>query len=300
MKHRSLALIGISYVLVSVALGADTGQTAASPEVTAITNLAADYQKAYNAGDAKALAQFFTEDIQYTDENGQFTRGRSDLEQLLTDTFAENKGATIDIQVNSVRPLGSDVFEENGETMVTSPTGEKDSASYSAIYVKKGDKWQIARLIESPVPNPSPEEQLSQLAWMIGSWKDRGGSTDVETKADWARGNNFITRTFKVSDGGDAVLEGWQIIGWDPKEKRIRSWIFDSDGGYGQGTWTRDGNHWLIKETRVAADGTESSAEQTLTYVDPNHCTYESANRTLNGDPQPNIAKVDIDRVQTQ
>ena len=300
MKNRFLALIGISYVLVSVALGADTGQTAASPEVTAITHLAADYQKAYNAGDAKALAQFFTDDIQYTDEHGQLTQGRPGLEQLLTDTFAENKGATIDIQVNAVRALGSDVFEENGETMVTSPTGEKDSSSYTAIYVKKDDKWLIARLIESPAPDPSPAEQLSQLAWMIGSWKDRGGSTDVETKADWARGNNFITRTFKVSDGGDAVLEGWQIIGWDPKEKRIRSWIFDSDGGYGQGTWTRDGNRWLIKETRVAADGTESSAEQTLTYVDPNHCTYESANRTLNGDPQPNIAKVDIDRVQTQ
>jgi uncharacterized protein (TIGR02246 family) len=300
MKNRSIALIGISFVLVSGALGADTGQTAASPELTAITNLAAAYQKAYNAGDAKALAQFFTDDIQYTDENGQLTQGRSDLEQLLTDTFAENKGATIDIQVNSVRPLGTDVFEQNGETMVTSPTGEKESSNYTAIYVKKDDKWQIARLIESPVPDPSPAEQLSQLAWMIGSWKDRGGSTEVETKADWARGNNFITRTFKVSDGGDAVLEGWQIIGWDPKEKRIRSWIFDSDGGYGQGTWTRDGNRWLIKETRVAADGTESSAEQTLTYVDPNHCTYESANRTLNGDPQPNIAKVDIDRVQTQ
>jgi uncharacterized protein (TIGR02246 family) len=300
MKNRSLALIGISYVLVSVALGADTGQTAASPEVTAITNLAADYQKAYNAGDAKALAQFFTDDIQYTDENGQLTQGRSGLEQLLTDTFSENKGATIDIQVNSVRPLGTDVFEENGETMVTSPTGEKESSSYTSIYVKKDDKWQIARLIESPVPDPSPAEQLSQLAWMIGSWKDSGGSTDVETKADWARGNNFITRTFKVSDSGNPVLEGWQIIGWDPKEKRIRSWIFDSDGGYGQGTWTRDGNRWLIKETRVAADGTESSAEQTLTYVDPNHCTYESANRTLNGDPQPNIAKVDIDRVQSQ
>jgi uncharacterized protein (TIGR02246 family) len=300
MKNRSLALIGISYVLASLALGADTGQPPASPELTAITNLAADYQKAYNAGDAKALAQFFTDDTQYTDENGQLTQGRSGLEQLLSDTFAENKGATIDIQVNSLRPLGSDVFEENGLTMVTSPTGEKDSSSYTAIYVKKDDKWLIARLIESPAPDPSPAEQLSQLAWMIGSWKDRGGSTDVETKADWARGNNFITRTFKVSDGGDPVLEGWQIIGWDPKEKRIRSWIFDSDGGYGQGTWTRDGNRWLIKETRVAADGTESSAEQTLTYVDPNHCTYESANRTLNGDPQPNIAKVDIDRVQPQ
>jgi len=48
----------------------------------------------------------------------------------------------------------------------------------------------------------------------------------------------------------------------------------------------------LLKETRVSADGSESSAEQTLTYVDQDHCTFESANRTLNGDLQPNIDKI--------
>lgn len=297
MKNISIAFVCISHLLVSTALAAENP---VSSEVTAISNQVATYAKAYNAGDAKGLAQYFTEDIQYTDENGQLTEGRSGIEQLLTDTFSENKGATLDLQVDSVRPLAPEVFEQNGETTVTSATGEKESSRFTAIYVKKDGKWLISRLIEFPVPNPTAGEQLSQLAWMVGTWKDRGGSTAVETKADWARGNNFITRTFKVSEGGDVLLEGWQIIGWDAKERRIRSWIFDSDGGYGQGTWSRDGNRWLVKETRVSADGTESSAEQTITYVDPNHCTYESANRTLNGDPQPNIDKVDIDRVQSQ
>jgi uncharacterized protein (TIGR02246 family) len=300
MNEKSIAFLGVSYLLVSGALAADTGQTPASPEVTAITNLAAQYEKTYNAGDAKGLAQYFTEDVQYTDVNGQLTQGRSGIEQLLSDTFAENKGATINIQVNSVRPLASDVFEQNAVTTVTNPDGEKESDGFTAIYVKKDGKWLIARLIEFPMPDPTAGEQLSQLAWMIGTWKDRGGSTNVETKADWARGNNFITRTFKVSENGDVLLEGWQIIGWDPIKKQIRSWIFDSDGGYGQGSWSRDGNRWLIKETRVSADGSESSAEQTLTYVDKDHCTYESANRTLNGDPQPNIDLVGIDRVQSQ
>jgi hypothetical protein len=166
--------------------------------------------------------------------------------------------------------------------------------------VKKDGQWPISRLFEFPAAETTPGEQLSQLAWMVGTWKDKGGSSSVETKAEWARGNNFLTRTFKVSQGDDVTLEGWQIIGWDPIEKRIRSWIFDSDGGYGQAFWTRDGNRWLLKETRVSADGSESSAEQTLTYVDQDHCTFESANRTLDGDLQPNIDKIEIDRVQTQ
>ena len=206
----------------------------------------------------------------------------------------------MDVQVESVRPLAPDVIEEKGTTTVTSSNGEKQSSGYTAIHLKKGDEWLISRLFESPIPDPTAGEQLSDLAWMVGTWKDKGGGSVVETKADWARGNNFLTRTFKVSEGDKVTLEGWQIIGWDPVEKRIRSWIFDSDGGYGQAFWTRDGNRWLLKETRVSADGSESSAEQTLTYIDPDHCTFESANRTLNGDPQPNMSKIEIDRVKTQ
>jgi uncharacterized protein (TIGR02246 family) len=299
MKTKAIGVAVITSALISVALSAEPAGKPSSPEATAITNQVADYVKAYNAGDAKGLAQYFAEDADYTDENGQTTQGRSDIEQLLTDTFSENKGATLEMQADSVRPLAADVFQERGGTTVTSPNGEKHSAGYSATYTKKDGKWLIANLIESPVGDPTPGDHLSQLAWMVGTWKDRGGDYSVETKADWARGNNFLTRNLKVSQGGDVLLEGWQIIGWDPREKRIRSWIFDSDGGYGQGTWTRDGNRWLVKETRVSADGAESSSEQTITYVDPDHCTYESANRTLKGDPQPNIAKVDIDRVKT-
>lgn len=300
MKRKPIAIVGISYILVSAALAADTAEKPASPETTAITNQAAKYEKAYNAGDAKALAQFFTDDVEYTDENGQLTQGRSDIEDLLKTTFAQNKGAKLDVQVDSVRPLAPGVIEEKGTTTVTSSNGDKQSSGYTAIHVKKDDEWLISRLFEFPIPDPTSGEQLSELAWMVGTWKDKGGGSVVETKADWARGNNFLTRTFKVSQGDKVTLEGWQIIGWDPIEKRIRSWIFDSDGGYGQAFWTRDGNRWLLKETRVSADGSESSAEQTLTYIDPDHCTFESANRTLDGDLLPNIDKIEIDRVKTQ
>ena len=300
MKRKPIAIVGISYALVSAALATDTAEKPGSPETTAIKNQAAEYEKAYNAGDAKAVARFFTDDAEYTDETGQLTQGRSDIEDLLKTTFAQNKGAKLDVQVESVRPLAPDVIEEKGTTTVTSPKGEKQSSGYTAIHLKKGDDWLISRLFESPIPDPTAGEQLSELAWMVGTWKDKGGGSVVETKADWARGNNFLTRTFKVSQGDKVTLEGWQIIGWDPIEKRIRSWIFDSDGGYGQAFWTRDGNRWLLKETRVSADGSESSAEQTITYIDQDHCTFESVNRTLDGDPQPNIAKIEIDRVKTQ
>src|SRR5258707_15029605 len=110
MESRPIAIVAINYVLIPTALAADTAEKSTSPETTAITNQAAEYAKAYNARDAKALGRSFPDDAEYTDENGQLTQGGSDIEQLLRDTFAENKGATLDVQVDSVRPLDSDLY----------------------------------------------------------------------------------------------------------------------------------------------------------------------------------------------
>jgi hypothetical protein len=39
----------------------------------------------------------------------------------------------LDLQINSVRPLASDVFEQNGETTVTSASGEKQSSGFRML-----------------------------------------------------------------------------------------------------------------------------------------------------------------------
>src|SRR6201987_4668053 len=107
MKNKLIAVAGLSCVLVAAALAAETTEKPSSPEATAITNQIADYVKAYNAGDAKALAQYFADDAEYTDENGELTQGRADIQQLLTDTLAENKGSPLEIQADAVRTLGT-------------------------------------------------------------------------------------------------------------------------------------------------------------------------------------------------
>jgi flavin-dependent dehydrogenase len=57
MKCRPISIVGMSCALISAALATDTAEKP-SLETTAITNQAAEYEKAYNARDAKALAQF--------------------------------------------------------------------------------------------------------------------------------------------------------------------------------------------------------------------------------------------------
>ena len=57
---------------------------------------------------------------------------------------------------------------------------------------------------------------------------------------------------------GFATASTWpacRFIGWDPATEQIRSRVFDSDGGFGQGTWKKKGNRWYIQQSGVLPDG---------------------------------------------
>jgi hypothetical protein len=120
----------------------------------------------------------------------------------------------------------------------------------------------------------------------------------VQSQYLWARGGNFLSRNVTVKRGGNVTLEGWQIVGWDPIEERIRTWTFDGEGGFAEGYYTREGERWLLRETGVAPDGSRTSADNTITKLSADKLTWESNNRTLDGDPQPSIGRVEINRVK--
>jgi uncharacterized protein (TIGR02246 family) len=275
----------------------EQNKTPASAAESAITKIARDYEAAYNKGDAAALGAIFAEDVEYTDEAGVLTSGRDGVMALLRKNFIANPGAKMKIQIDSVRSLTPDVAVERGTTLVTSRDGTQTPSAYTAVDVLKDAAWHIKQLVESPVPSPSPGVMLSELDWLVGTWKEKDGDADIETKVNWAKGNNFLTRNFKVTIGGDVTLEGWQIIGWDGADNEIRSWTFDSEGGFQEGTWTRAGNAWTIQQAGVLPDGEKFSSSNTLQRVNDDHCVWESTNRTLDGDPQPSLPRVEMVRV---
>src|SRR5262249_44344843 len=69
---------------------------------------------------------------------------------------------------------------------------------------------------------------------------------------------------FKVKINGENAMQVSQRIGWDPIAKQIRSWVFDSEGGFGESLWSRDGDSWVIKATGVRPDGKTASATNVL------------------------------------
>jgi uncharacterized protein (TIGR02246 family) len=253
-----------------------------SPEKTAIMAADRAYEAAYAKADVKALADFFSDDAQYTSDDGQTFNGKAEIQNSIQKTFKGNKGTKLTINLDSVRVLSPEVVLEKGSTTVTAKNGDQ--------------------LIETPMADVSPHDQLSELGWLIGNWEeaDKSGDLHVQSEYTWARGGNFITRNVTVKRGGDTTMEGWQVIGWDPVDRCIRSWTFDDEGGFSEGRWSREGERWLLREKGITPDGDRTTADNTFNKVSNDKFTWESNNRTLNGDPQPGIPRIEISRVKGQ
>ena len=141
---------------------------------------------------------------------------------------------------------------------------------------------------------------LELLDWMVGTWVDEGEEATVVTKCYWTKNRKFLKRSFQLKVDEEVTLEGEQFVGWDPIAKRIRSWTFDSEGGTGEGLWIQDGNRWMVKTAFVLADGARASCLNVYTHVDDDTIRWQSTNREIAGELQPNIPEVTVVRQKSQ
>jgi uncharacterized protein (TIGR02246 family) len=308
MKPAKLALIttllAFPLTLASTASAAGTpaqqpageGTNQASPPDQTKDDDARKYEEAYNKGDAKTLAGLYSEDIDYVDQDGAEVKGRDAMQRLLADNFQQNPGAKLAITTVEIKDLTPDVKVSQGFATVTPANGAPVTTRYTLVKVKKGDHWEISQLNEREAPPASAFAKLEALGWLVGTWQDKSGDQTVQSKFDWAGDKNFLIRTIDVQ-GNQTSTDGWEVIGWDPVRQQIRSWIFDSNGGFGETTWANDGESWLIRASNILPDGSRSTAENVLTKVDDNKFSWESQNRTLNGEPQPSLDKIEVQRV---
>lgn len=133
-------------------------------------------------------------------------------------------------------------------------------------------------------------EQLKELNWLVGNWvNDTSSDMTVHSTYRWDTGKNFLLQSFKMTSPEQKELSGEQIIGWDPIEKTICSWIFDSDGGFGKSTWTKQENSWYATTIFTLFDGRRASATHVYTKVNENTYTFSSQNRDIDGKVLPNI-----------
>jgi uncharacterized protein (TIGR02246 family) len=252
---------------------------------------------AYNARDAKKLAEFWSPEAIYVDPaTGEEIVGRDAIEETFTDAFDDKKDAKLTVDVDSIDFVSPSVAIVRGTARVLVPGEEPDDSEFTSVRVKRDGKWLIDRVseVEKEKPETSGYEHLKELEWMIGSWHDDDPRPNVEIQTDceWTKNKNFMTRSFAFAIGNQVNRAGMQIIGWDPNAKQIRSWVFDSDGSFAEGEWTHKGKQWFIQNDVTLAGGGKGSAVNIVTQLDDNAFKWESVNREVDGEILPNVEPV--------
>jgi uncharacterized protein (TIGR02246 family) len=301
---QAAAVVLISAVVSAWAV--EAGQSARQHPV--IGQVFAKYEKAFNAGDAKAIGALWKKDGEFVDPLNNRIVGRETIERLFEDFFSHNPGAKLNIKVLSLKEeeKGSVVVAEILPEITPTSPGEEGPNKATVVLVRAGENWLIEGVKESP-SLPASYEHLKALAWLVGAWStaappdaeaEKANQVSVNSTCQWTANKSFLTRTF-VTQLGQVQLQGMEIIGWDPQAKTIRSWLFESTGGFTESTWKLLGDKWIITMKGVLAGGDSVSSETTLTKVDDDAITVLSQKRMRGNEPQPDIGPITVHRLKT-
>jgi uncharacterized protein (TIGR02246 family) len=260
---------------------------------TALRKTAEAFSQAFNKGDLDALAAFWTEDARFIRESGKTYHGRDAIRSLLKASLAENKGSKQSIKATSIHFIQPDVVSAEGLVTITTPEGEVDTGRYAAIWVKRDGKWLISSMRDLPdttdEDRPEAVSRLKQLAWMVGEWQDRDAKDHVTMSVRWGHNQTYLIQRFTVKHADGKEIQTTQLIGWDPREERVRSWLFDSSGGFSGAYWTRTGNSWEGESEGVTAEGQVITSVDTWKYVNENTAEWTSREREADEAPLPEL-----------
>lgn len=290
----------------TVLLGQEKSSESTSPSAnnneTAIRKSIASYVDAFNKGDAKALASHWGENGEFTTSDGVQLQGHLQLEESFFKYFAKAKGSKIELLNTSIEFLSPNVAQETGVARVIVPDQEPSETEYEVIHVKTSAGWKIDRVHEHQRPGPpvAYHEHLQGLDWLVGSWIDSDENSSIETECQWTENRNFLVRSFKVVIEDRIDFEGTQIIGWDAHVEAIRSWTFDSDGGFGVGRWSSEDNRWIVRTLNVLPDGRRASATNIYDRIDENSMRFRSFGRQVDGELMPSIDSVSVVRLSDE
>jgi uncharacterized protein (TIGR02246 family) len=294
---RTIWPLALLVLAATSATRADENRQAA--DEAAIHKAVAAYVEAFNKGDADALAALWGPDAVYVNrDTGAQATGRSEIKKQFADQFADAKGSKLEVVSESIRFVSPNVAIEQGTAKLIQPGQSPDQSSYSAVYVRQDGQWLLDRVTEEEQPEPPPSnyEKLKPLEWLIGNWADEDGQNRVDLICQWTKNRNYIVRIFAVSIRDRVDMSGLQVIGWDPVAKQIRSWVFDSGGGFGEGVWTNKGNSWFIQTRGTLANGSKSSSVNILGKLDDDRFSWQTVNAEVDGELQPNGDEVVVVR----
>jgi uncharacterized protein (TIGR02246 family) len=261
------------------------GQPPAGGAEQAIRQAVAAYADAFNKGDLAALSAFWAPDAEYIDEAGTAYKGREAITTLFQRFLAEHKGAKMSLKVTNLRSLTADVALQDGTSAVTDSHGAVDEGRFAAVWFKADGKWTLRSVRDLPGESDSGAgAALKELQWLLGNWASEKGN--IRVAARWALNRAYINLEYTVPEA-DGELAVMQLVGYDPLTDQIKSWTFDSRGGYGEALWQREGNSWVSQNTGVLPNGQTGTAVNVIRFVDDQTFEFKTRDREIGGQPLP-------------
>ena len=146
--------------LAALALASASGALSQESVEAAVRARVKQYESAYNAGDADAVAAIYSVDGTHTYALGFTHRGRLEIANGLKELFAGPfKGTRLTINPLHIRALSSDVAVEEAAFSVTGLKGPSGtdlppvSGLCLGVYQKQGHLW-LAAAVQCMVPPP--------------------------------------------------------------------------------------------------------------------------------------------------
>ncbi len=285
-----IRVVILTTLLVSIPAAAEA-DGARDQDEQAIRAAAKAYLAALAKGDSKALAEFWTKDGELIDAQGD-VHSAFELAAEARPTSERGSRPKIRITESKIRFIADNVAIEDGSSEMEFPDGKGEPpvrGHYHAAWVKQDGRWRLSSLCEIPVASAAEtkEVKLSDLGWMVGDWTANCDGVRLEVDVQWNATGTFLLRNVKAIADGKVVLRGSQRIGWDPLTRNLKSWSFDSDGGYDEATWTREGGSWIGKTTGVLPDGRQSSSTTIIKFDGNNSYSRQVLAGQIQGEPIP-------------
>jgi uncharacterized protein (TIGR02246 family) len=296
MRNNLICLGFLATLLLVIPAFSEQGLRELNDERT-IRKATASLINALNKGDLDGVMASWARDADLIDAAGKATRGHDAVAAHFKTRLRGLKGSKFAGKVKSVKFLRPEVALVDGEVQTTSADGERESNRYAAVWTKSGGKWLISSARDLPaeveeVPSLT-YPQLRTLEWMVGDWADEAGT--VQIKCKWAPNKSFLLMEYEVKRKGADPLLVTQRVGWDPVNRRVRSWVFDSTGGFGEGYWERQGHKWVVGASGILADGGTGESTNVYEYKDDRTIHYRSVDREVDGQP---VADVEVKLVR--
>lgn len=290
--HWAISTV-VAFAMLQSAAPAQQAPATAAPnrEVDAIRKASQAYVAALNKGDAQALLAAWAPDGDFIDARGN----RQLASDLIKKEFAQRQpggeelGLTVD-ENTTIRLVSDSVAIEDGITETDAPGGLRiPIGRFTAVWVKQNNRWLLASVRESAITPTKVQRPIDELDWMLGDWTAEADDMQYVANARWDDGEHFILRDLEVRRGDQLLMHATQRIGWDPVHKAIRSWAFDSDGGYGEGAWVAHGDVWYVKNRGTLVDGKEVTSINTYTLNEDGTVTWRVEGAAVRGEKGPEL-----------